>query len=88
MNMEEAINEFERLVILKTIVFDVIDVHEVEIKDLEKINKYAYDMEIELPQADLDKLYNFQFSEIENIYIKWRDYVLKRYEEIKKELLK
>ena len=45
-------------------------------------------MEIELPEADLDELYNFQFSRIEEIYIRWRDYVLERYEEIKKELLK
>lgn len=88
MNMEEAINEFEKLIILKTIVFDVIDAKEVEIRDLEKIEGYAYDMEIELPEADLDELYNFQFSRIEEIYIRWRDYVLERYEEIKEELLK
>ena len=87
MNMEETINEFEKLIILKTIVFDVVDAKEVEIRDLEKIESYAYDMEIELPEADLDELYNFQFSRIEEIYIRWRDYVLERYEEIKKELL-
>ena len=87
MNMEEAINEFEKLIILKTIVFDVIDAKEVEIRDLEKIEGYAYDMKIELPEADLDELYNFQFSKIEEIYIRWRDYVLEKYEEIKEELL-
>lgn len=87
MNMEETINEFERLVILKTIVFDVIDVHEVEIRDLEKIERYAYDMDMELPEADLDELYNFQFSEIEDIYIMWRDSVIERYEKVRKELL-
>lgn len=87
MNMEETINEFERLVILKTVVCDV-DLNFLDIGDLEKIDEYAYDMEIELPEADLEGLYNFQFDEIKNIYNSWKDYIFKRYEEIKEELLK
>ena len=85
--MEQLINEFETIIILKTIVFDV-NLNFLDLDDLNKIQYAAYDMDIDITDYNLDDVYNSDYDKIESIYNIWREEVYEEYLRCKNGLLK
>ena len=91
------IGDFERIIILKTIIFDV-NLNFLCLNDLEKISETAYNLEIELPintvdeEGDeinsLESLYDSQYEIIKKIYKEWCNIVYEMFLQKKEELEK
>ncbi len=82
----EILNDFERIIILKTLIYDI-DLCFLDLEDLEKIDYEAYQLNIKnFPKHDLDNLYNSQFEDIENIFEEYKNFVINEYSRIKREI--
>ena len=84
--MEELLDEFERIVILKTLIFDV-DLNFIGENDLNKIISEANTMEVDLNCIKYDELDYFTYDELIEIYEEWRDDVIFMFDDIRNQLL-
>ena len=85
--MYNLLCEFESLIILKTIM-DSVDMNFIGIGDLEEIDGYAKELDIDIKYVDLESMYNWEIDSILDVYNKWFENVNDRYLEVKNELLK
>lgn len=85
--MYNLLCEFESLVVLKTIM-DNVDLNFIGIGDLEEIDGYADELDIDIKYVDLDSMYNWETDSIIDVYNKWYENVNNRYLEVKNGLLK
>lgn len=81
------VNKFERIVILKTLIFDI-DLNFLDESDLNKIATYACDMEIDLNFKLYDKLDYPKYDELREVYEEWRDDIVYMADDIREELTK
>lgn len=81
------VNKFERIVILKTLIFDI-DLNFLDESDLNKIAIYACDMEIDLNFKLYDKLDYPKYDELREVYEEWRDDIVYMADDIREELTK
>lgn len=81
------LSDFERIVILKTLIFDI-DLNFLSKNDLEEIAYRADEMEVDLNFSSFDKLDYPTYDESLKVFEEWKTDILKRYDEIKNELLK
>lgn len=85
--MYDLLCEFESLIVLKTIM-DSIDMNFIGIGDLEEIDGYAKELDIDIKYVDLESMYNWEIDSIIDVYNKWYENVNDRYLEVKNGLLK
>lgn len=85
--MYELLCEFESLIVLKTIM-DSVDMNFIGIGDLEEIDGYAKELDIDIKYVDLESMYNWEIDSILDVYNKWYENVNDRYLEVKNGLLK
>lgn len=84
--MYDLLCEFESLVVLKTIM-DSVDMNFIGIGDLEEIDGYAKELDIDTKYVDLESMYNFEIDSILDVYNEWYENVNDRYLEVKNGLL-
>lgn len=84
--MYDLLCEFESLIVLKTIM-DSVDMNFIGIGDLEEIDGYAKELDIDIKYVDLESMYNWEIDSILDVYNKWYENVNDRYLEIKNGLL-
>ena len=83
----ELLGKFERIVIIKTLIFDI-DLNFLSENDLKKIADEADTMEIDLNLLSYDKLNNYPtYDELLEIFEEWQDDICYMYNDIKDELL-
>lgn len=85
--MYDLLCEFESLIVLKTIM-DSVDMNFIGIGDLEEIDGYAKELDIDIKYVDLESMYNWEIDSIIDVYNKWYENVNDRYLEVKNGLLK
>ena len=85
--MYNLLCEFESLIVLKTIM-DSVDMNFIGIGDLEEIDGYAKELDIDIKYVDLESMYNWEIDSILDVYNKWYENVNNRYLEVKNGLLK
>lgn len=85
--MYDLLCEFESLIVLKTII-DSVDMNFIGIGDLEEIDGYAKELDIDIKYVDLESMYNWEIDSIIDVYNKWYENVNDRYLEVKEGLLK
>ncbi len=85
--MYDLLCEFESLIVLKTIM-DSVDMNFIGIGDLEEIDGYAKELDIDIKYVDLESMYNWEIDSILDVYNKWYENVNDRYLEVKNGLLK
>ena len=85
--MYDLLCEFESLIVLKTIM-DSVDMNFIGIGDLEEIDEYARELDIDIKYVDLESMYNWEIDSILDVYNKWYENVNDRYLEVKNGLLK
>lgn len=85
--MNELLNEFEIIIILKTIIFDI-DLNFLDENDLNKIATYAEDMGVDLNYKLFDNLSYPNYDEMYEVYDEWKNDVLYMFEDIRNSLLK
>ena len=85
--MYDLLCEFESLIVLKTIM-DCVDMNFIGIGDLEEIDGYAKELDINIKYVDLESMYNWEIDSIIDVYNKWYENVNDRYLEVKNGLLK
>lgn len=84
--MYDLLCEFESLIVLKTIM-DSVDMNFIGIGDLEEIDGYAKELDIDTKYVDLGSMYNSEIDSILDIYNDWYENVNDRYLEVKNGLL-
>lgn len=80
--MYDLLCEFESLIVLKTIM-DSVDMNFIGIDDLEEIDGYAEELDI-----DLESMYNWETDSIIDVYNQWYENVNNRYLKAKNGLLR
>lgn len=85
--MYDLLCEFESLIVLKTLM-DSIDINFIGIGDLEEIDGYAKELDIDIKYVDLESMYNWEIDSILDVYNKWYDNINDRYLEVKNNLFK
>ena len=85
--MYDLLCEFESLIVLKT-PMDSIDINFIGIGDLEEIDGYAKELDIDIKYVDLESMYNWEIDSILDVYNKWYDNINDRYLEVKNNLFK
>lgn len=85
--MYDLLCEFESLIVLKTIM-DSVDMNFIGIGDLEEIDGYAKELDIDIKYVDLESMYNWEIDSIIDVYNRWYENVNDRYLEVKNGLLK
>lgn len=81
------LSDFERIIILKTLIFDI-DLVFISKNNLEEIAYRADEMEIDLDFSSFDKLDYPTYDELLKIYEEWKTDILEKYNTIKDDLLK
>ena len=84
--MYDLLCEFESLIVLRTLM-DSIDMNFIGIGDLEKINGYARELNIDIKYVNLESMYNWEIDSILDVYNEWYDNINDRYLEVKKQLI-
>lgn len=84
--MYDLLCEFESLIVLKTIM-DSVDMNFIGIGDLEEIDGYAKELDIDTKYVDLESMYNFEIDSILDVYNEWYENVNDKYLEVKNGLL-
>ena len=82
----KTLSEFERIIILKTILFDI-DTRLLDEADLNRVANYAEDMEIDI---DLEEYYKLNYptvQELTTVLNNWKNEVYEKYESIKNILI-
>ena len=84
--MYDLLCEFESLIVLRTLM-DSVDMNFIGIGDLEKINGYARELNIDIKYVNLESMYNWEIDSILDVYNEWYDNINDRYLEVKKQLI-
>ena len=84
--MYDLLCEFESLIALRTLM-DSVDMNFIGIGDLEKINGYARELNIDIKYVNLESMYNWEIDSILDVYNEWYDNINDRYLEVKKQLI-
>ena len=84
--MYDLLCEFESLIVLRTLM-DSVDMNFIGIGDLEKINGYARELNIDIKYVNLESMYNWEIDSILDVYNEWYDNINNRYLEVKKQLI-
>lgn len=84
--MYDLFCEFESLIVLKTLM-DSVDMNFIGIGDLEEIDGYAIELDIDIKYVDLESMYNWEIDSILDVYNEWYDNINDRYLEVKKQLI-
>ena len=84
--MYDLLCEFESLITLRTLM-DSVDMNFIGIGDLEKINGYARELNIDIKYVNLESMYNWEIDSILDVYNEWYDNINDRYLEVKKQLI-
>ena len=84
--MYDLLCEFESLITLRTLM-DSVDMNFIGIGDLEKINGYARELNIDINYVNLESMYNWEIDSILDVYNEWYDNINDRYLEVKKQLI-
>ena len=70
--MYDLLCEFESLIVLRTLM-DSVDMNFIGIGDLEKINGYARELNIDIKYVNLESMYNWEIDSILDVYNEWYD---------------
>ena len=84
--MYDLLCEFESLITLRTLM-DSVDMNFIGIGDLEKINGYARELNIDIKYVNLESMYNWEIDSILDVYNEWYDNINDRYLEVKRQLI-
>lgn len=84
--MYDLLCEFESLIVLRTLM-DSVDMNFIGIGDLEEIDGYAKELDIDIKYVDLESMYNWEIDSILDIYNEWYDNINDRYLEVKEQLI-
>ena len=84
--MYDLFCEFESLIVLKTLM-DSVDMNFIGIGDLEEIDGYAIELDIDIKYVDLESMYNWEIDSILDVYNEWYDNINNRYLEVKEQLI-
>lgn len=84
--MYDLLCEFESLIVLRTLM-DSVDMNFIGIGDLEEIDGYAKELDIDIKYVDLESMYNWEIDSILDVYNEWYDNINDRYLEGKKQLI-
>ena len=74
----ETFNKIERIITLKALFFDI-DLNFLSVDDLKRINEIAEDLGIQLPDLDLENIYNSETEAIEKAYEIFKENILTKY---------
>ena len=85
--MYDLLCEFESLIALRTLM-DSVDMNFIGIGDLEEIDGYAKELDIDIKYVDLENMYNWEIDSILDVYNEWYDNINNRYLEVKNNLFK
>lgn len=85
--MYDLLCEFESLIALRTLM-DSVDMNFIGIGDLEEIDGYAKELDIDIKYVDLESMYNWEIDSILDVYNEWYDNINNRYLEVKNNLFK
>lgn len=84
--MYDLLCEFESLIVLRTLM-DSVDMNFIGIGDLEEIDGYAKELDIDIKYVDLESMYNWEIDSILDVYNEWYDNINDRYLEVKEQLI-
>lgn len=84
--MYDLLCEFESLIVLRTLM-DSVDINFIGIGDLEEIDGYAKELNIDIKYVDLESMYNWEIDSILDVYNEWYDNINDRYLEVKEQLI-
>lgn len=84
--MYDLLCEFESLIVLRTLM-DSIDMNFIGIGDLEEIDGYAKELDIDIKYVDLESMYNWEIDSILDVYNEWYNNINDRYLEVKEQLI-
>ena len=84
--MYDLLCEFESLIVLRTLM-DSVDMNFIGIGDLEEIDGYAKELDIDIKYVDLESMYNREIDSILDVYNEWYDNINDRYLEVKEQLI-
>lgn len=84
--MYDLLCEFESLIVLRTLM-DSVDINFIGIGDLEEIDGYAKELDIDIKYVDLESMYNWEIDSILDVYNEWYDNINDRYLEVKEQLV-
>ena len=84
--MYDLLCEFESLIVLRTLM-DSVDMNFIGIGDLEEINGYARELNIDIKYVNLESMYNWEIDSILDVYNEWYDNINNRYLEVKEQLI-
>ena len=84
--MYDLLCEFESLIVLRTLM-DSVDINFIGIGDLEEIDGYAKELNIDIKYVDLESMYNWEIDSILDVYDEWYDNINNRYLEVKEQLI-
>lgn len=84
--MYDLLCEFESLIVLRTLM-DSVDMNFIGIRDLEEIDGYAKELDIDIKYVDLESMYNWEIDSILDVYNEWYDNINDRYLEVKEQLI-
>ena len=84
--MYDLLCEFESLIVLRTLM-DSVDINFIGIGDLEEIDGYAKELDIDIKYVDLESMYNWEIDSILDVYNEWYDNINDRYLEVKEQLI-
>ena len=84
--MYDLLCEFESLIVLRTLM-DSVDMNFIGIGDLEEIDGYAKELDIDIKYVDLESMYNWEIDSILDVYNEWYDNINNRYLEVKEQLI-
>ena len=84
--MYDLLCEFESLIALRTLM-DSVDMNFIGIGDLEEIDGYAKELDIDIKYVDLESMYNWEIDSILDVYNEWYDNINNRYLEVKEQLI-
>lgn len=76
------LEKLERMLILRTIICEI-DLNFLDVSDLEKILYTADELEIGLKPYDVEGLYNSEYDKIKEIYTKWKNDIIERYQKMR-----
>ncbi len=85
--MYDLLCEFESLIVLRTLM-DSVDMNFIGIGDLEEIDGYAKELDIDIKYVDLESMYNWEIDSILDVYNEWYNNINDRYLEVKSNLFK
>ena len=85
--MYDLLCEFESLIVLRTLM-DSVDMNFIGIGDLEEINGYARELNIDIKYVNLESMYNWEIDSILDVYNEWYDNINNRYLKVKNNLFK